>query len=117
MYRYIFSCDEAKFAREGMSNTRDAHVKSEVDQHATLDTSIEHHFRANTWRRVVVETFAFQRYLTGNVYLQNECRIDWDMCHWNRGNVRTPNMDARHPIFYLYGVNVLRVWGRTKELV
>lgn len=76
--RILFT-DESTFTRDGINNTRNSHVWSDDNPHATVETHFQHRFSVNVWCGMVdnylIGPFILEHRLTGDQYfnfLQNE---------------------------------------------
>lgn len=76
---HILFTDEATFTRDGINNTRNYHVWSEENPHATIQSNFQHKFSVNVWcgmiDRYLIGPFILENHLTGAHYLnflQNE---------------------------------------------
>lgn len=80
--RRILFTDEAQFTRDGMTNTKNSHVWSEENPHATRIVHSQHKFSLNVWCGLIdnklIGPHFFEHRLTGEIYgnfLENELPV------------------------------------------
>lgn len=70
--RILFT-DEATFTRDGINNTRNSHVWSIENPHATVESNFQHKFSVNVWCGMLdsylIGPFILENRLTGDNYL------------------------------------------------
>lgn len=71
---FILFSDEANFTRNGINNTRNSHVWSEENPHATVESNFQQRFSVNVWCGMIdnqlIGPYILEHRVTGGNYLK-----------------------------------------------